>query len=89
MKNQNPDLRNFLTGALGYTLGAIASVVFIGLIARIGVVGWLVNLINPDQAFWQLLGMILLVLVFLGLAGAIIGGIGARALYGERSAAVN
>jgi len=80
MKNQNPDLRNFLTGALGYTLGAIASVVFIVLIAWIGLVGWLVNLINPDQAFWQLLGMILLVLVFLGLAGAIIGGIGGSAL---------
>jgi len=80
MKNQNPDLRNFLTGGLGYTLGAIASVVFIVLIARIGVVGWLVDLINPDQAFWQLLGMILFVLVFLGLAGAIIGGIGGSAL---------
>ena len=80
MKNQNPDLRNFLTGALGYCLGAIASVVFIVLVARIGVVGWIVDGINPDQAFWRLLGMILLVLVFLGLAGAIIGGIGGSAL---------
>jgi len=80
MKNQNLDLRNFLTGALGYTLGAVASTVFIMVVAWIGVVDWLVNLVDPDQVFWQFLGVIVFVLIFLSLAGAIIGGIGGYAL---------
>jgi len=80
MKNRNINLRNFLSGALGYTLGATAAVIFIVLVAWIGVVDRLVDLIDPDQAFWQLLGSILIVMLFLALAGAIIGGIGGYAL---------
>ena len=38
MKNQNAVLNNFLTGALGYTLGAITGFIFILLIARLHVV---------------------------------------------------
>jgi phosphatidylserine/phosphatidylglycerophosphate/cardiolipin synthase-like enzyme len=80
MKNQNPNLRNFLTGALGYTLGAIAGVAFIVLAAWIDVVDWLTGLIDPNQAFWQLLGSIIFAMLFLALAGAIMGGIGGYAL---------
>jgi phosphatidylserine/phosphatidylglycerophosphate/cardiolipin synthase-like enzyme len=80
MKNQNPGLNNFLTGAVGYTLGAITAFIFIGLIAWANVVRRLVGWINPDQPFWQLLGLIVFVLLFLGLAGAIIGAVGGNAL---------
>lgn len=80
MKIQNPDLRNFLTGALGYTLGAIASVVFIVVVAKLGFVRWLAGLINPEQALWQLLGIIIFAILFMGLAGAVMGVIGGRSL---------
>ncbi len=80
MKNQNPDLRNFLTGAIGYSLGAIGGFVFIFLVARLGVVEWLVDLIDKDQTFWQLLGIILIPGFILALAGAVIGGIGGTSL---------
>ena len=80
MKSENPDLRNFLTGALGYSLGAIGGFVFIFLVARLGVVDWLVGLIDKDQTFWQLLGIILIPGFMLALAGAVIGGIGGYSL---------
>ena len=80
MKSQNIDIRNFFTGALGYTLGAVAGFIFIVLIARLHVVGWIVDRINPEQTFWQLLGLVLLVAIFLGLAGALMGGLGGYAL---------
>ena len=80
MNKQNPDLQNFFTGALGYTLGAIAGGAFIALVAWIGLVDWIVGLIDPDQAFWQLLGGLLIVMLFLALAGAILGSIGGYAL---------
>jgi len=80
MKNQSPDVRNFITGALGYTLGAIGGGVFIFLASRLGVVKWLVGLIDINQTFWQLLGIILFAMLFLALAGAIMGGVGGYAL---------
>ena len=80
MSAQNSNLRNFFTGGLGYTLGAIAGFVFIALIARLQVVRWLVGFINQDQAFLQLLGVILVAGLFLAFGGAIIGGIGGYAL---------
>jgi phosphatidylserine/phosphatidylglycerophosphate/cardiolipin synthase-like enzyme len=80
MNNQNHDLHSFLTGAFGYILGAVAGFVFIGLIAWANILERLVNLINPDQVFLQLVGLIIFVLLFLGLSGAVIGGIGGYAL---------
>ena len=53
MKKQNPDIRNFLTGALGYTLGAVAGFIFIVLVTWIGIVddlsGQLEDTTEPDD----------------------------------------
>ena len=36
MKIKNTHLRNFLTGGIGYTLGAVAGVLFIYLASKLG-----------------------------------------------------
>ncbi|HBY09198.1 MAG TPA: hypothetical protein DEH22_16000 [Chloroflexi bacterium] len=80
MKNQNPDLRNFITGALGYSLGALAGFAWIFLISKLGVTRWLAGFINNNQMFLQLLGIILIAGLLLALGGALIGGIGGYSL---------
>lgn len=50
------------------------------MVARLHIVRWLVGLIDPEQALWQLIGLIIFVILFLGLAGAVMGGIGGLSL---------
>ena len=80
MKSQNPDVRNFMTGALGYSLGAVAGFIFIYLVACIGVAEWLFSLIDKNQTLLQLLGIPLIAGFLLALCGAVIGGIGGYSL---------
>lgn len=80
MKSQNPDFRNFLTGGLGYSLGALAGVLFIFLSSKLGFAGWLFGLIDQNQTFLQLLGTLLIAGFLLTLGGALMGGIGGWAM---------
>lgn len=80
MKSQNPDMRNFISGGLGYSLGAVAGVLFIFLVAKIGLAEWLFRLIDNSQALLQLLGIPLIAAFLLALSGAIMGGLGGRSL---------
>ena len=80
MKIKNTNLGNFLTGGTGYTLGALAGVLFIYLVSKLGLPGWLFRLIDQNQTFLQLLGVLLIVGLLLALGGALIGGIGGWSL---------
>ena len=65
-----------MTGAIGYFTGAAIGFIFIFLIERLGVLEFLVNLIDQNQIFVQILAVPILVGCILILAGFIIGGIG-------------
>ena len=80
MKVKNTNLQNFLTGGAGYTLGALAGVVFIYLVSKLGFARWLFGLIDQNQSLLQLLGVLLIVGLLLALGGAVIGGIGGWSL---------
>ena len=80
MKIKNTNLRNFLTGGIGYTLGAIAGVLCIYLVSKLGLAGWLFGLIDQNQSLLQLLGAVLIVGLLLALGGAVIGGLGGWSL---------
>lgn len=80
MSISRPDLRNFLTGAFGYLVGLLAGVLFIILVARVGLVGWLVGLIEEDQVLIKLIAKPLVAGLMLALGGALVGGLGGRAL---------
>ncbi len=76
MKIKNTNLLNFLIGGAGYTLGALAGVLVIYLVSKLGVVRELFSLIDQNQSFLQLLGVLLIVGFLLALGGATIGGMG-------------
>lgn len=80
MKIKNTNLRNFLTGGAGYAFGALAGVLFIYLVSRLGLARWLFDLIDQNQSLLQLLGVLLIVGLLLALGGAVIGGIGGWSL---------
>jgi len=76
MKAKNSILRIFLSSGIGYTLGALAGIVFIYLISKLGLSRWIISLINQNQIFQRLLGVLLIAGLFLALGGAITGGLG-------------
>jgi hypothetical protein len=80
MSKANPDFRNFLTGALGYLAGLLGGVLFVILVARVGLVGWLIGLIDESQVLVQVIAKPIIAGLMLALAGAILGGLGGRAL---------
>ena len=57
MSKLNPDFRNFLKGALGYSAGAVTGVLFIFITARLGLVSWLFSLIDENQVLVKVLGI--------------------------------
>jgi hypothetical protein len=71
-----PDLRNFITGALGYLGGAVAGFLFVLLVSRLGLVGWLIELIDESQALIQVLTIPVFAGLVLALGGAVLGGAG-------------
>jgi len=80
MNGKNVNLRNFLIGGAGYTVGAISGVLLISLFSKLGVAGWLLSLIDQNQVFLKLLGVLLTVGLLLALGGALIGGLGGLSL---------
>jgi MFS family permease len=80
MKIKNTNLRNFLTGGIGYTLGAVVGVLFIYLASKLGLARGLFSLIDQNQSLLQLLGVLLIVGLLLALGGAVIGGLGGWSL---------
>ncbi len=80
MSNLNPDLRNFLTGALGYLAGAAAGFTFVFIAAQLGLVRWLFNLIDENQMLIQILAIPVFAGLMLALGGAVLGGLGGWAL---------
>jgi phosphatidylserine/phosphatidylglycerophosphate/cardiolipin synthase-like enzyme/MFS family permease len=80
MSERNPDLRNFLTGALGYLTGLLGAVLFVILVSRVGLVGWLIGLIDESQVLVQVIAKPIIAGLMLALAGALLGGLGGRVL---------
>lgn len=80
MQKNNLNLRNFLTGAAGYTIGLLAGLLFIWLVARLGLVRWLFNFVDENQILVQILAIPVIAGFMLALGGAISGGIGGWAL---------
>ena len=80
MHKNNPNLRNFLIGAAGYTIGVLAGLLFIWLVARLGLVRWLFNFVDENQILVQILAIPVIAGFMLALGGAISGGIGGWAL---------
>ncbi len=76
MSKLNPNLRNFLKGALGYSAGAVAGVLFIFITARLGLVSWLFSLIDENQVLVKVLGIPVFAGLMLALGGAVLGGVG-------------
>ena len=69
MSNLNPDLRNFLTGALGYLAGAAAGFTFVFIAAQLILVRWLFNLIDENQMLIQILAIPVFAGLMLALGG--------------------
>ncbi|MGW8250752.1 MAG: hypothetical protein ACWGO1_08930, partial [Anaerolineales bacterium] len=80
MSRLNPDLRNFLTGALGYLGGAAGGVLFVFIVAKLGLVRWLFSLIDVNQILIRLLAVPVFAGLMLTLGGAVLGGLGGWAL---------
>ena len=80
MNGKNANLQNFLIGGAGYPSGVILAVLLIFLVSKLGIAGWLLSLIDRNQVFLQLLGVLLIVGLLLALAGAFIGGFGGWSL---------
>lgn len=80
MQKISPNLRNFLTGAAIFMIGVAAGSLFIGLVARFGLVRWLINLVDKNQILVQILAVPVIAGFMLALGGAILGGIGGWAL---------
>lgn len=83
MEKDNTTRKAAINGAWGYPAGALAGLTLIWLIARLGLVGWLVGLIDPEQIFLKVLSIPLIAGIFIGLGGALTGYIGGWAI--ERS----
>jgi hypothetical protein len=76
MRNLNPNIRDFLNGALGYTAGAVVGFLFIILASQLGLVRWLFNLIDENQSLVQILAIPVIAGFVLALGGAFLGGVG-------------
>lgn len=76
MRNLNPNLRDFLYGALGYTAGAVTGFLFIFLVSQLGLVRWLFGLIDENQFLVQILAIPVFAGFLLSLGGVILGGVG-------------
>ena len=73
--------RSFLTGLVGFVFGGVVGSLAIYLIFLSGVLGWLVNLIPPEQNFIRLLAGLILVFLGIGLGGAIGGALSGISLH--------
>jgi hypothetical protein len=80
MSRRKQDWRNIRTGALGYLAGAAAGLLLIIIIAQMGLVRWLLGLVDQGQALIKLLAVPVIVGLFIALGGALLGGIGGWAL---------
>jgi phosphatidylserine/phosphatidylglycerophosphate/cardiolipin synthase-like enzyme len=80
MSRLNPDLRNFLTGALGYLAGTAAGILFVFIAAQLGLVRWLFSLIDENQTLIKLLAIPVFAGLMLALGGAVLGGLGGWSL---------
>jgi phosphatidylserine/phosphatidylglycerophosphate/cardiolipin synthase-like enzyme len=80
MAKLNPDMRNFIKGALGYTTGAAAGVFFIFITSRLGLVRWFFGLIDDNQVLVKILGIPVFAGLMLALGGAVLGGVGGWSL---------
>jgi len=76
MSRLHPDLRNILTGALGYLTGAAAGFLFIFIASKLGLVRWLFGLIDENQTLVQILAIPVFAGLMLALGGAVLGGVG-------------
>lgn len=76
MENNNLDRHNFLTGGIGYLVGAVAGFLFIFLADRLGLVDFLFNLVDQNQTLVQILAVPVLAGFLLVLAGLVMGGVG-------------
>jgi phosphatidylserine/phosphatidylglycerophosphate/cardiolipin synthase-like enzyme len=76
MSKFNPDLRNFLAGALSYLLGAAAGFLFIFVAAQLGLVRGLLSLIDETQTLIKIVAIPVFAGLLLALAGAVTGGMG-------------
>jgi phosphatidylserine/phosphatidylglycerophosphate/cardiolipin synthase-like enzyme len=80
MAKINPDLRNFLKGALGYLTGSVGGILFIFISARMGMIRWLFGLIDENQILVKLFGIPVFAGLMLALGGAVLGGVGGWSL---------
>jgi len=76
MSKLNPDFRNILTGGLGYLGGALAGFLFVFITAQLGLVGWLVGLVDESQTLIKILAIPVFAGLMLALGGAVLGGLG-------------
>ena len=76
MDKLNPDLRNFLRGAIGYLGGAAAGFLFVFLAARLGFVRFLFGLIDENQILVRVLAIPVFAGLMLALGGAVLGSLG-------------
>jgi hypothetical protein len=58
----------------------LGGVLFVILVARVGLVGWLIGLIDESQVLVQVIAKPIIAGLMLALAGALLGGLGGRAL---------
>lgn len=77
------DQRLILTGAVGFGVTFALNAILILLLTRLRLGLTLARLVNPSQIFDELLVILITNLVLLGLAGALTGWIGSRALSRE------
>jgi len=80
MSKLNPDFRNILTGGLGYLGGALAGFLFVLITAQLGLVRWLVSLVDESQSLIKVLAVPVFAGLVLALGGAVLGGLGGWAL---------
>ena len=80
MKKLPLDLQNFLTGAAGYLAGAAAAFVLTWVASMLGLVGWLVRLVEETQPLISLLAIPVFAGLVLALAGGLLGGMGGWSL---------
>src|SRR5512134_3615847 len=80
MSRRESDWRNFITGALGYLGGAAAGFLLVFIAARLGLVGWLIGLVDESQTLVKVLAIPVFAGLVLALGGAVLGGAGGWAL---------
>ena len=76
MRNRSNNANNFWTGGAGYLVGALAAVLVTIFLSWLSVPGWLLNLVEGNQSLVQILAIPVIAAIMLGIAGAVLGGVG-------------